>query len=809
MHDNRGSAGDDAEVGHVAQGGADLRNREFWGWFDAEAKPKLAHRAETFAAMFRHLDKLGRRVSIVETGCARGFGDKSPGENWAGDGCSTILFDRYVAVAGGVVLSVDIDEHATERCRALVGPRTILRTYDSVEWLDEISEDMDYVDLLYLDSHDLDVARPLASQVHHANELAAAMPMIGPDTLVVVDDSPVSVNDWGMVEVHGKGALVARHALEVGADMRFCMYQIGWTGMRRPAAAAEEVRTDDDLKRLVERARAGVEKGNNVSAASLYRLVLELTDPPKTGVECIARGEACLFYARAALSRDKVGAAEDWYRAAFQNDPQAYWYRLEMATKVFRPRGNLLAARREADIATRLAPTDPSTWHILGGIEHDLDNEAATRACYEKQMALAPDAPDSLYDMISILIDAPDYAAAGRLIDRVVEVDKTGEPYHCRGFIAYREGRHEEAIELFTKALDIGVTQPATVHWNRSLAYHSIGRYREGWRDHDWRALEKTQIALSMPMLRFAAPAWKREPPPARIHVHAEAGHGDNICCARYLKLLVDGGYDVRYEAYPEMVPLMQRSFPAVRVVPQAIDYPGAIGIEQFDYHQPIGGLPHAFGTDIDTVPWPGPYLVPDPALVDKYARMFSGRGERRCRIGLCWSAGIRPGLWLTKYGQLKSMKLKDLEPIFVEERDEGERSERSHFASLQVGPERAENAYQFPIFDFLPERPSWDETAALVANLDLVITVDTAVAHLAGAMGKPTWVMTPRDAASWHFMCYREGAAWNEASPWYPMTRVFRQPEFNRPHHWEDVVADVAVALAMWKARRRRDDAA
>lgn len=806
MHAYHGSTGDDVGTNQIAPGEPHLRNREFWCWFETEAKPKLGMRADTFEAIFRHLDKLGRPVAIIETGCVRGFGDKRPGENWAGDGCSTILFDRYVTANGGVVRSVDIDSEATKRCRELVGHRTHINTCDSIKWLAQESKFMlSPIDLLYLDSFDLDTTRPLASQVHHANELAAAMPMIGPDTLVVVDDSPVSINDWGMVEVHGKGALVARHAVEVGADMRFCMYQIGWTGMRQPETPAIEVRTDSDLKGLVERARVCAEKNNSVSAANLYRLVLELTNPPKTGVECIARGEACLFYARAALSRGKIGAAEDWYREAFQNDPKAYWYRLEMATKVIRPRGNLLAARREATIATKIAPDDPNTWHILGGIEHDLDDEAAVRACYDREMALAPDDPDSLYDMISILIDVPDYQAAQQLIDRAMEIDKTGEPYHCRGFIAYRESRHEEAIDLFTKALDLGVTQPATVHWNRSLAYHALGRYREGWRDHDWRALEKTQIALSMPMLRFAVPVWKREPPPARIHIHAEAGAGDNLCCARYLKMLVDDGYDVRYEAYPDMVPLIQRSFPAVKVIPQAIDYPGAIGIEQFDYHQPIGGLPNVYETDIDTVPWHGPYLLPDPTLVEKYRAMLSA-GQRK--IGLCWSAGIRPGLWLAKYGKGKSMHFDALEPLFKPGCSDDELLRLPHFVSLQVGPERAENGSSY-VEDILPEYPSWDDTAALVANLDLVITVDTAVMHLAGAMGKPTWVMAQKDGASWHLMCERPGASWNTASPWYPSIRVFRQHQFNRPGHWRDVVGDVAGALDQLLAGGGRADAA
>ncbi len=99
-------------------------------------------------------------------------------------------------------------------------------------------------------------------------------------------------------------------------------------------------------------------------------------------------------------------------------------------------------------------------------------------------------------------------------------------------------------------------------------------------------------------------------------------------------------------------------------------------------------------------------------------------------------------------------------------------------------------------VLDVLPEQPSWDDTAALVENLDLVITVDTAMAHLSGAMDKPVWVMCMKDAMSWHFLCERPGASWNTASPWYPSARVFRQHRFNEPHFWDEVIADINEEL-------------
>jgi hypothetical protein len=237
------------------------------------------------------------------------------------------------------------------------------------------------------------------------------------------------------------------------------------------------------------------------------------------------------------------------------------------------------------------------------------------------------------------------------------------------------------------------------------------------------------------------------------------------------------------------MLALIARSFPEVEVSQQAPDYPGSIGIKPFDYHQPIGGLPYQFGTDIDTVPWHGPYLKAEPELVKKYDELLP-KGKK---VGLCWSSGIREGIWLKKYGQRKSMHFSTLEPLFKVRNG----SEFPEFISLQVGPERSQNPGS--ALDILPEKPDWDDTAALVENLDLVITVDTAVAHLAGAMGKPVWVLCQRDGQSWHWMCYREGASWNEKSPWYPSARVFRQHRFNEPHFWDEVIEDVAKELEQW----------
>lgn len=200
---------------------------DFWSWFEAEAKPKLGKRAETFAQMFRYLDSFERPVHIIETGCMR-----DPNA-WAGDGCSTLMFDRYIQGTDGSLHSCDIDQDAVKLCWSMVGDQSqsCISCEDSVDYLRGMaSYQKPWCDLLYLDSYDLDPIKPLLSEIHHINELLAALPLLRPDTLVVVDDSPSHVA-LGRLRVTGKGKLVAEYANEVGAKLMFAGYQVGWTGM--------------------------------------------------------------------------------------------------------------------------------------------------------------------------------------------------------------------------------------------------------------------------------------------------------------------------------------------------------------------------------------------------------------------------------------------------------------------------------------------------------------------------------------------------------------------------------------------------
>jgi hypothetical protein len=213
---------------------------EFWNFFNQEAAGPLGVREKTFRKIFEYLDQISHPLIIVETGCAR-----SPG-NWQGDGQSTVLFDKYISLrdAESVVYSVDISPNAIARAKQSVSPRVQFTQDDSVKFLKQLAgrlaDESKTIDMLYLDSFDLDWVYWYPSAVHHLKELCAAMRSIRKDTLVAVDDSPLdgpfitqSPSQLHFVSaptVGGKGRLVAEFATACGAKLEFSEYQAAWSG---------------------------------------------------------------------------------------------------------------------------------------------------------------------------------------------------------------------------------------------------------------------------------------------------------------------------------------------------------------------------------------------------------------------------------------------------------------------------------------------------------------------------------------------------------------------------------------------------
>jgi len=783
-----------------------MRSDAFWDFFESH-REDLGKRSHTFAKMFEYLDAQPDPICIIETGCVRNQ------ENWAGDGQSTVLFDRYAHHrAGCIVHSVDINPESTALASS-IAPHVHVHTGDSVEFLrgfaskppevnwTDISGFLNSgqaqvfesgppvgsqkIDLLYLDSFDFFPHVQIESAVHHMNELFAILSAIRPETLVVVDDTIFGNDDikgWG---VYGKGTLVYDFALQHAAKMEFAGYQIGWTHMVH--------HVQPTLEDIITRARGHVEANEPLASDQLYRLILDITSPPEGGAAGIANGEASAWFGAQCVARRRYSMGAEYYRAALAVHPGATEYRVELVKRALLPIGQVKEALLEAKRAVAISPDFKDAWHVLGGVYHELGDVKKCIETYDKQLEIFPDDHAAIIDRITIALDTEDYSTVKRLANRVLGhtlkpanetppdlaefEQRKADAYLCLGLAAYRENEHEKAIDLFDRAIAGNCYNNPKAHWHKSISMHSLGQLKTGWQEHEYRRHVLSEPSMSLPARRFTRPIWEGQPAPARIHVHAEAGAGDNLCLVRYLPLLIERGYTVCYETDPEMVDLMARSFPDVEVIAKAPNWPGSIGLKDFDYHIPVGTLPASFGTDLDTIPGGVPYLILDPEKVALYRNLVP-----RGAIGICWSAGIREGAWLERYGKNKSMSLSCMLPLI----------EAHRCVSLQVGPER-NDLFEFPsVFDFLPEDPTWDDTAALVSCLDAVVTVDTGVSHLAGALGAKVHLAMHMQG-SWHWMADVEGSSFQHASPWYPTVKIHRQKQKGV---WEPVIKSIASSL-------------
>ena len=326
-------------------------------------------------------------------------------------------------------------------------------------------------------------------------------------------------------------------------------------------------------------------------------------------------------------------------------------------------------------------------------------------------------------------------------------------------------GRLEEAADACEQAL---VIDPdfATAKWNRSLLHLLRGEFEKGWPLHEARWQTK---GFSSPKRNFPQPMWDGSPLNGRrLLVHAEQGFGDSIQFVRYVPLVAARGGAVVVECPRSLAELFGTVAGVSEVIPEGAPLP------PFDLHVPMLSLPFVLGTTLETVPRELPYLTPFPSRCLAWRELLGGGA--RLKVGLAWAGN--PGHLRDR---LRSIPLRQLLPVlgvdgvdFISlQKDVGSAQPRQFAAATKMA-------------DHTAHIHSFADTAALVSQLDLVIAVDTSVAHLAGALGKPVWVLLPF-APDWRWMVERED------SPWYPTMRLFRQ---QRIGDWDPVIAKVRGEL-------------
>jgi len=316
----------------------------------------------------------------------------------------------------------------------------------------------------------------------------------------------------------------------------------------------------------------------------------------------------------------------------------------------------------------------------------------------------------------------------------------------------------------------------AQIRVNRVVALLRAGRWREAWPDYEWR-LALAGHANMRPRL-LPAIAGLPELTGRTIVVVHEDGFGDTLHFARYLAMLAARGARV-VVSVPTALTRLMRTIPGVSDVCDP-DAP----LPPHDFYCPFFSLPRAFETTPETIPAPVPYLRADPALAEAWSTRLP---HDALRVGLVWAGQARPTL--PGFGILdgrRSMALSSLAPLAT--------VPDVAFVSLQHGPEAVQlQTSGMTLFDPMPGVTDFADTAAIIANLDLVISVDTSIVHLAGAMGKPVFLLDRYDHC-WRWLSARSD------SPWYPALRIFRQ---ERVGDWTPVLQQAVRALREFAAAR------
>jgi tetratricopeptide (TPR) repeat protein len=430
----------------------------------------------------------------------------------------------------------------------------------------------------------------------------------------------------------------------------------------------------------------------------------------------------------------------------------------------------LLALRRPAealacfDTVLGMSPQHAAARLNRGVALAALNRRKEALVDFEHAVASAP-SPMTFFNYGMTLAALDRHAQALIAFDRVLSIDPNHiGAWNGRGASLNALNRHVEAVASCDKALAVD-SDHGDAHFNKALALLAIGDYRQGLAEYEWRWKRSGAPARH----NFGRPLWRGEYPLQHrtILLHAEQGLGDTIQFVRYAVPLARVGAKVILEVHPELKPLLSRLEGCEATIPLGEARPA------YDVHCPLGTLPLAFKTEPATVPADIPYLFADAGRVSRWRPRVEAVGARR--VALIWAGNINH-----PNDHNRSIPLENLRPLWS--------GDAARFVSLQrdLRAGDVEILAASPVLHLGGELADFDDTAAVLELCGLVITVDTSVAHLAAAMGRPLWVLLP------YFSDWRWTAE-GDSSPWYPAARLFRQP---RPGDWDSVVARVASQL-------------
>ncbi|WP_323120565.1 tetratricopeptide repeat protein [Burkholderia alba] len=447
--------------------------------------------------------------------------------------------------------------------------------------------------------------------------------------------------------------------------------------------------------------------------------------------------------------------------------------------KAHATRGNALLHLKQFDDALQayaraleLEPGSPDALCNQGTALRELGRHDEALQCYDAALARAAQLPQAWCNRGNVLQEQQRFDAALESFDRALALDPSYvTAWFNRGSALFEMHRFDDALAAHDRALALD-PHHVDAHFAQGFILLRQGDFERGWSKYEWRLRNPGNEHAERV---FAQPRWSGDTPldGRTILIYAEQGFGDTLQFCRYATLLRDAGARVVLEVQPALRALMGSLSGPAEVI-AAGDAP-----PPFDCHCPLPSLPFSFGTGLPTIPARTPYLHADPALARQWADRLGER--RRPRVGLAWSGN--PGHRNDRHRSMDFSMFAPLLDLDVE------------WISVQKDA-RAQDAAllaRTPVRRFDADLRDFSDTAALIRSLDLVVTVDTSVAHLTGALGRPVWILLPH-LSEWRWLTGRDD------SPWYPDARLFRQ---TRTGDWPHVVEAVRGALA---ERMRQD---
>ncbi|MGA2660601.1 MAG: tetratricopeptide repeat-containing glycosyltransferase family protein [Verrucomicrobiota bacterium] len=412
-------------------------------------------------------------------------------------------------------------------------------------------------------------------------------------------------------------------------------------------------------------------------------------------------------------------------------------------------------------------PDFAMAWSNLGVACRDAGRIREALDCFHQALRLRPGAPDALNNLGNALRDQLDHGRAIACFQEALRQSPADAEIHLNLGNAWREnGNPAEAAKSFGRAIQLRPDFPEA-HWDLAFALLLQGDFLRGFEEYEWR-WRRARFAPR----QFAFPAWRGEDPRGRtLLVYAEQGAGDAIQFVRLVTALAARGARLVLECPASLVALFESVEGADRVIARGESLPGV------DWHVPLLSLPHLLRVTLDTLPAKTPYLRPPSG---REARLPAPPGSQtpQLKAGLIWRGNPEH-----KNDRHRSIPAKLLEPLLD--------VPGVAFYSLQVGASPDEPLPGPPLDRLIDLRAmihDFGDTAVLMKQLDLVISVDTSTVHLAGALGQPAWLLLPC-APDWRWLLGRND------SPWYPSLRLFRQP---LPGDWASVVREVRAALCL-----------